>query len=418
MNSANLPVISEEVTFSRYLEELLLCLLRDTGSATLQYLCERSGGAFPTEVLRSLTELQQLGHVNCEGSEYRLKDKTASTTVNPPLLQKIEFPDAHPLDFDWRFTKHGRTELVRQAERYSRKDARIALLGAPTLLPEILQTRPNTFLFDKNNLLVDLFQSQGLGQRVLISDLRHDLNWTNPDFNVVIADPPWYLDYYRAFIGRARELLKTGGFFFMSVLPWLTRPSASSDRKLLVCEAFKADFDLCEVLPGALHYESPPFEQAALKQAGLLLSDWRSGDLYIFRLSGKISLTDETLDVDQARWDRFVVGKTQIQVIGKTGFGQFEFEPVASKHGVLPSVSRRSPSRHEIDVWSSANLGFSTTRPEIVAACLESLQGGNSLAEAIHLASIDFKLSTGEVTRLRSLIGVLLGGDKSDDSDL
>jgi len=65
--------------------------------------------------------------------------------------------------------------------------------------------------------------------------VQHDLMQPVPPrlgtFHAVIADPPWYTEHYKAFLVRAADILHDGGLLLLSVLPWLTRPSAIDDRR-------------------------------------------------------------------------------------------------------------------------------------------------------------------------------------------
>jgi hypothetical protein len=228
------------------------------------------------------------------------------------------------------------------------------------------------------------------------------------DFDFVLADPPWYPDYYEAFIDRAKELLRLDGILFVSVLPWLTRPGASVDRTFLVQHAFDRGFDIISATPGILHYESPKFEKAALETAGIGASSWRRGDLFIFRKVGERTPEPRKSDVDDSSWHRFVLGTVQVLVIEGTGIGEFEFSSVAPDGPVLPSVSRRSNLRRQIHIWTSGNLAYSTTRPEVVRYSLERLQEGRPLSEVLTMSKGEFQLAPGEVGRLEALLEELI----------
>jgi hypothetical protein len=374
MNSPDTTPPFDNSQFRKQLKQQLLHVLIEHNSASFHQLCTHAGGAFPTDVTDMLKELCDEGEVQCSGQEYQVNAKSGT-----PKLVGLDFedilplPQAHPLDFDWRFTPGGGVSLISYIEKYTTVNASIALLGAPTLFSPLSTRRPNTFLFDKNPALTATFQAAFSRGRVITSDLREAVVWTSDLFDLVLADPPWYPDYYDAFMTRSKELLRMGGFLFMSVLPWLTRPTAVADRRHVIVDAFNFGFDLCEIVPNALEYLSPEFEQASLERSGIFLPDWRRGDLFIFRQVGSGEEADRVGDVDALAWHRYVIGRAQIQVVDGVGTSQFDFEPVGTDEGILPSVSRRSVLRQRVNVWTSGNLAFRTTRPEIVRNCLEHL---------------------------------------------
>jgi hypothetical protein len=228
------------------------------------------------------------------------------------------------------------------------------------------------------------------------------------DFDFVLADPPWYPEYYQAFIDRAKQLLRLHGILFVSVLPWLTRPGASVDRALLVQHAFDRGFDIIAAVPGLLHYESPRFEKTTLATVGIEVSSWRRGDLFVFRNVGKLTSEPPKPDIDASSWHRFVLGPMQVLVIEGTGIGEFEFSPVAPDGPVLPSVSRRSNLRRQIHIWTSGNLAYATTRQEVVRYALGQLQAGNPFGEVLTTSKREFELAPREVERLETLLEELI----------
>jgi hypothetical protein len=103
----------------------------------------------------------------------------------------------------------------------------------------------------------------------------------------------------------------------------------------------------------------------------------------------------------------------QILVIEGTGIGEFEFSPVAADGPVLPSVSRRSSLRRPIHIWTSGNVAYSTTRPEIVRHSLERLQAGQAVVEVLATSKAKFHLEPQEVERLETLLEELIASAQS-----
>jgi putative N6-adenine methyltransferase len=396
-----------------YLNQLrnqLLDALTEHGSQTFEELLVQGGGAFPTDVATCLKAMCNSNLIFFDGSRYQriVAGGTEGEGHAQPAIFADSLPEAHPLDFDWRFTVEGREELIAQVCRHTTTDSKLALLGTPTIFQELAKLRPRTYLFDRNPALRAVYESSEWENSILVCDLRKPLNMDAGDFDFVLADPPWYPDYYEAFIDRAKELLRLDGTLFVSVLPWLTRPGASLDRASVVQHAFDRGFDIIAAAPGILHYESPRFEKAALETAGIEVSNWRRGDLFVFRKVGELSPEPRTSDIDESSWHRFVLGTVQVLVIEGSGIGKFEFSAVAPDGPVLSSVSRRSSLRRKIHIWTSGNLAYATTRPEVVRYCLERLQGGQSLTHVLATSSKELRLTDGEAGQLSILLGELV----------
>jgi len=395
--------------YSNQLRDQLLDALAEHGSLTLEELLIQGGGAFPTDVVSCLKAMCSSNLTFFDGSRYHRITAVAAEgrSHGESRISTASLPEAHPLDFDWRFTVEGRENLISQICRHTTADSKLALLGTPTIFQELAKLRPRTYLFDRNPALKAVFSSSHLESSIVNCDLRSPLKMDSRDFDFVLVDPPWYPDYYEAFINRAKELLRLNGILFVSVLPWLTRPGASVDRTLVVQHAFERGFDIIAAVPGILRYEAPRFEKAALETVGIEVSSWRRGDLFVFRNVGELTPEPRRSDIDESSWHRFVLGTVQVLVIEGSGVGEFEFSAVAPDGPVLPSVSRRSSLRRQIHIWTSGNLAYATTRPEVVRYCLERLQGGQSLTDVLATASRELRLTDSEVGRLSIILGEL-----------
>ena len=392
---------------------LLLIELLSEGPRPLAFLISQAQGAYPTDVLANLRALQRAGKAeeldkSLWALPCSLRPAGASSSSPPSEPEEdSEFPEPHPLDFDWRFSKRALANLEKKIDTTSSKS--IAILGAPTLFKYLGERGKSVHLFDRNDQVVYLLKKTG-HDAVTRCDL-FQYSGRNK-FDCVIADPPWYLDHYRAFIQAARHMLVGGRKLLLSVLPPLTRPSAENDRAAIVSFAFERGFDLESSEAALLEYLSPPFEMEALKSEGLNAPIWRSGDLFTFVLSERrVPEYRPEPDEDQHLWRAFTIGRTIIKVKwdGTHFSDEFDFQNVSHTNTIrLQSVSRRSPARSRINLWSSRNVALHVTRPDLVCATLQLLDEGHSpehvsrtVAEVEHLAGI-------QIDRLRSLLDILL----------
>src|SRR5690348_593020 len=90
---------------------------------------------------------------------------------------------------------------------------------------------------------------------------------------------------------------------------------------------------------------------------------------------------------DREEWQAFKVGAANVRVKvdprsdGTEPFSFTAVSPTGDTH--LHSVSRRSPVRKLINVWTSRNVALRTTRPRLIASILQQLEQGHSLDSAL-----------------------------------
>lgn len=378
-------------------------------------LVKRAEGAYPTDVLHALQTLKAKKRVsqlsNGLWTRSRTLDEAATfkrSQHSPIQVSSDGFPEPHPLDFDWRFTPSTATALTKKIVAGGKESA--AILGAPTLYKYLVDSGFNVRLFDKNPQVIEHLRTVGYSSVTQCNLLR--LTKFTEHFQWVIADPPWYIEYYYAFLKAARKLLVPEGRMLLSVLSRLTRPSASTDRAYLLDCAMNLGFDLIEVNPGVLHYVSPPFEIEALRAEGIAIDNWRSGDLFSFILrTHKLQKLRLTRPAKEEKWQAVQLGQTtiKIKVRQQQRPQDFDYQPVSPSGGVhLRSVSRRSPVRSRIDLWTSRNIALTVRKSRVVAEALQKLSKGEPLHETLASISYEYQLSEQERTRLQELLSLLM----------
>lgn len=255
---------------------------------TLQELFRRLSGYWPAELNQALSALADAD--SKDHRSVRLRDQLTSKPAEDPNAGdpvRGQLPVPHPLDADWRFTAASRAFLLERASDVG--GDRVLLLGTPTLLAHAcgqLDLR-RIKLLDRNPKTVAAVNQLASGH-ALLSAAQVDLTAASTvirDIEVAIADPPWYQREQRAFLRAAGTALRMGGRLLFTALPTGSRASALDDRAQLIDDAASAGLDLELTEPAAVAYDSPPFEQAALRASGLpgVPTDWRPGDLLTFR---------------------------------------------------------------------------------------------------------------------------------------
>jgi hypothetical protein len=248
------------------------------------------------------------------------------------------------------------------------------------------------------------------GSRVILHDLFERVRGYDEFFKLALADPPWYPEFYRAFIVRAGEMLAAGGWLFLSMLPRLTRPSAERDRKQVEKFAARAGFRLRKKFGSEATYESPPFELQTLRELGILCSKpWRVADVYLFQKIRKPRTRLRTGRSHESRWLTFRIDGIEVKLRDRpdTGHSELRINSVAGDGKTIGSVSRRDRKRAQIDLWTSTNVGFAISNMVPVKEVLMELESGRAPAEAIDRVCGMYHLNRQEWSELRRLLEVL-----------
>ncbi len=407
------------------LEMFLLCLLRKKPINFYDIVCQAKG-AFPTDVLYILQKLvlsnklkqkDELYYI--KGLKYESKEKDTLKFKNSPLSpnKKVTskllssdhvFADPHLADYDWRFTSEARDELIKRLISFIEYDSKIALFGTPTLFLNIYRLGTHVTLYDNSFSIISDLKTLGFSKGLIHHNLFDPLLDSKSKYEIIVADPPWYTPFHNAFILRSSESLRDQGILMLSVPSWLTRPNVISGRLKIITFSAKVGLDLHEIVPGALLYESPKFEKIALSQKGINLGNWRFGDLFIFR---KVREIQQPLKVcypkDEPNWDEYRFGNIKVklrQSPKNTDTGELKIRPVSSEGPYLGTVSRRSPLRKHIDLWTSDNIAYSINRIDVIKVALDKLQSGEPLKNITSFLTKTVKISKIKVDKLLKLL--------------
>lgn len=372
----------------------------------LSYYLEQTQGAYPVDVVATLADLGL--HYREDGMAFHLQP-TARTPVTRPASSSL-FADPHPADYDWRFNATTVSTLT-QTLLLTAHGGRIALLGTKTVFTPLVDCGAPVTLFNKSQAILNDLRAAGYRYGLVECDLSRPLTTGHGHYQVVLADPPWYMDYYRAFLRRAAELLAIGGTAYVSILPELTRPGAAQDRAAIEELAATMGLYLLDRQAGQLVYETPGFEQQALRMRGLYCHDWRRGDLWTFRkLALPNTLPPEEPIREGPAWVEYRLGMTRIKA--KPALPEetvrFTYRAVDPSGSVLTHVSRRSPLRATIDVWTSANQAYVVTRMALLHAALAYLATGQYGSEILAALGTEHELDDTEKLNLLALLAELM----------
>ena len=305
-------------------------------------------GIHPIEVKRALLEF---------GDEKLLEKALGSLKVTTPLLLEVARDDNPVLSF-WPFTP----ACGQQIEELIPQKSSVALLGVPTLFKLLKNPlRSEIKLFDSDSYLFSHEITRDYVQCDVLSTVTSQFENT---FDVVLTDPPWYLNEYRPWIVKSASLARPGGTVIFVLFPQCIRSGAEGERDAILALAHEL-FDDIEMLQAEARYETPSFEKVELLRNGLDPADWRKATF----VRGRVKSPKKTVQMPSTRvsadvWSERRVGCGRIFVNNKAAKIAKFLETADPTNRFLSSPSRRDPARQRANVISSRGHALCCRDPE------------------------------------------------------
>lgn len=357
------------------------------GCRSLAELLERVPGAYPGEILAIADQLADDWLLD-PGTRQRLHSR-AVPHGGDMADTGVPLPAPHPLDYDWRWSARTVRELLARCLRLTRPADTIALLGTPTLLAATADRyhQRHWVLLEASSTAAAL--AAACPGQVLRCDLASD-ELPELGAQVVVADPPWYPADTRSFLWAAARITRPGAAVLLAQPAPATRPGVLAERAAILSFAHQAGLDVITAHPAALAYSSPPFERAALHAAGLLPlvpGTWRRGDLIVLRRTRTPAAPRPTAP-EHGSWHDVSLDGTRIRfrtdAAGPDGMpADPRLVPITGEDDILPTVSRRDPSRDQARVWTGSNRVFGCQAPALLACIASALATGSPVTSAI-----------------------------------
>lgn len=357
--------------FERNVERWILKALRP--GMTFDQLLQALPSVYPTAVAQALKllvaqEQLTLGQVE---SLYGRREPGSNVAATAGLL-----PLPHPVNFEWRFTSESSRFLLQLASETVNSCAPVLLFGTPGVAAEALlaPVSQQVIFAGEDNAVTRRIASlnRAMDSPISVQTTSRAL----PTSGAVIVDPPWYLDVTLPMMAATANSLDPSGWMFVSLPPEGVRPTANADRISVLKHADEIGLQVVGQYARSLRYQTPFFERNALSAAGLaVLSDWRAGDLVVFRKVRAGTARTARPQSSMATWVEIEIGGMRVFV--RTGAPSVAGPPRLGPLGaatVLPTVRRRDRRRLAATVVTSGNRVFSGPDPRLVieAAILAS----------------------------------------------
>lgn len=366
------------LVFDNEIDELILKSI-ENGLTKFDNLLLSLPGIYPTEVLIAVKRLAEKNMINSETFEQILLSSSM-----PLTSPKSDMPCSHPLDFTWHFSKNTRSYLLNLAHKLTNQNDTISFLGTPSLL-----SSPHEIFLDRTSFLLDKkipnFISKKIAKPIFCQcDLLSDKLPTISS-KLVVADPPWYEEYFDSFLWAASHICSMDGTLLLILPPLGTRATIKQELERVMERASDFGFFLLQIEKNVISYQTPLFERNSLYSEGItnLPDDWRRADLGIF-IKEKNSLEPRPSFHQSNVWDSVTINGVDIRI--KINQNKEFLDPTLNTilpNNILNSVSRRNPLRDRIDVWTIGNRVFSCRGTNILIQILNSIQQNKSKMETI-----------------------------------
>lgn len=336
--------------------------------------------------------------VLCEGADPRrvaeyLQQRRSASPAAPSStpLQATVFgggvPAPDPLSSQWWFTVETVERLVTLAHREAGAGPRPTLLavGTPTVALQFSRFHGRAVAVDSDPDLARTFDGIGALTFVAGNILDDELTLPQKEYDVAVADPPWYVEEIRGFLHFALRAVRVGGSVLCSLPPRMTRPTVISERQELLRNLQNEGVEFVSLTPQVTEYYVPPFEFRAYQDLeGFDGRPWRRGDLLHLRRTGDISRLTAAARPTQRPVTTYSLEPTAFRVFVRASENQSSVPPSIRREPLFEqTVSRRKFNPEKLDWWTSERVGGSTSDVPALESALQEWASGASLPKTV-----------------------------------
>lgn len=346
------------------LKEHIESLLKTSDIKSYDELFKYSKGAFPDVVYTLISNLKSANSLNKK--YYGLKELTSI------------IPESNPTNYDWRFDNSTTKKIISLIQK--RKYTRIALFGTPSLFIPLSKITKGIVLYDINEPLKAHFNND---RRVILGDI-NEFNFKDIKlFDCVIMDPPWYLNYYKAWLQKGNSILKLNGEIIITLFQNLLRPKAKNE--LSIIKTLSQKIGPIEIIEDYVTYITPLFEKELFNFKNIpCYGNWRIADLLVIKKKNN-NVLPRIRNFKSDNWIRFEIGTQTIAIDSSKNNGKKikVIFPYKNEDSLIKSVSERDLVRKNLNFITSRNRGLIISGCDKVVSILKSISNNKSKTVAI-----------------------------------
>lgn len=383
--------------------------LLDEGSQSFENLLINTWGIYPRTLKSILGGLENVDLVKEVNGSWELTQKNRTYQKAKKIKNKSlylskkcflfankqmdkfrkKMPEPHPRNYDWRFSNEGLQSFVEYLLTYHSSNDNVCIIAAPSIFVYLnfIKYFDKIILIERSEIMIEKIKDIFPGQFGIIThDLQYPLTTPIETFSCIIADPPWYQDYYELFLSRAKDLVKRGGLIHLALFPPFAKKSALRERTAIFSFAQNNGIDLIELKSGLLKYDTPYFEHKVLEAEGsppVNSKIWRRGDLATFYVSYKTG-RDNIIQVEKGDWSEFIYEQKVILLRHKEevpGYESPKIKNVIKESPYFHSVNRKHPLRNKIDLWTSGMQAYEVEGSRVIQVILKGIIDNKSMTK-------------------------------------
>jgi hypothetical protein len=235
----------------------------------------RSLGAFPTLVKEALQKSRSNPGIAPDASAVPL---TAECEWTP-----WEDDELDPIDAQWYFDMPTAQRIVGM---FASGTNSVLALGTPTVASVAASKIDNVTLVDISQRFTrdaDAAWPALKNVNITCHDLDEEIYSGVTKADVVVMDPPWYIESYQAWLHSAVSNCRSDGMLVVALPQILTSRRSLPERQAII--AILEKVGNVQLVPDALTYLTPSFELPVLEASDLqFLKQWRHGDIAVINV--------------------------------------------------------------------------------------------------------------------------------------
>ena len=358
-------------TYNSRLKQAIIEALRGS-PCTFEELVRKCHGAYPTVVKQAMKEMKV---ASVDTTLYTTQLDFLTEEINPLVdrdtLDFVTYSvENNPILSSW-YISWKSCQKVKMLDLWYRK--KILFLGTPRIFEYFILNCnfEEARLIDLDVEVTKKFKKTYSLQNIVIDNM--DINAIDifdQQYDAVFLDPPWYLESYKSWLSKAFQFVKRDGAIYFSIFPFLTRPTASVERKdiFTFCRQFAST-----VLSVAdyFEYDIPSFESMQLKAENLFMhANWKVSDLIIMKgfCENNLKHFETQPDMSYTEWQEFSLFDTRWflrRAVSSNLVDSYAnnivhyplLEPIGHSR-FLDSPSRRNPKLKKANLLSSKGHAF------------------------------------------------------------
>lgn len=330
------------------------------------FLMKKRNEIHPLDIMMALGRLHRSRKIS--STMYRKVMKSAKDKGKVVLENDNLLPVPHLLDYDWRFDNQGIERMISLINKNCKRDNKvIAFVGTPSLFKRCFSRGDikNTYILIDKNADKHINYITRCSQNFLYfkCDIMN-CQMTDIRADIVIMDPPWYLNYNKLFFEFANSLLTIGGKIICVLPPKYTRKNIEEELESL--KQYIGDLGIIteHYFRNIVSYSTPPFERNVLKANGIycLPKGWRTGDVLIARKVNETRVNIKPIIIEESQWEEISIGSVKYKLKTNQNLEVKSADLAIEKiyiNDIYPSVKRSmSINEKKINIWTSGNRVF------------------------------------------------------------